>query len=393
MFWSIFRAMASLVRKFRRKSDKQLTKKERSGKKSRFSLLCLASPETEDRDSSKQPLENVKSGDKLRDSENMGKVESKQLGKGSVDFVEFGKEPLSENIQGKGTLDESKNDVKAKPDTASHDVTDSKNVDGNTIDMHDISAEVHGENAVKVTENDDEKTTEPEELNKHKESTSTESSSSYDSCSEEENRENGEKKGKHKKRKESKTEHKGPGDTQEVDNDFSKTDHSRNGDLDSNSSSEEDSVDETEKKDLDTEKEPEKRMKTKESNKKRSSGRMQSKILDVLSYQNFDSFAPEVCIDFMKSKPSLQFLSALNRKLNHKNKEWNNEFLDLNGFESLLDLVDVLGIRRVTQLSDAMLLLECIGCVKTLMNSKVGLAYLVEHGDSLKRLVTGKTFL
>ena len=119
--------------------------------------------------------------------------------------------------------------------------------------------------------------------------------------------------------------------------------------------------------------------------------RMQSKILDALSHQNFDSYTPAICIDFLKS-PNLKLLSSLNKKLKQNNTDWNEEFLELHGSDVLLDIVDTLGYKRVTQLSDALLLLESVECVKTLMNSKMGLDYLVQHGDYLKKLVKGECF-
>ena len=117
--------------------------------------------------------------------------------------------------------------------------------------------------------------------------------------------------------------------------------------------------------------------------------RIQSKILDALSHSNFDSYTPEICIDFLKS-PNLKLLSSLNKKLKQNKADWNEEFLELNGSGVLLDIVDTLGQKRVTQLSDALLLLECVECIKTLMNSKMGLEYLVDHGEYLKKLVKGK---
>ena len=120
--------------------------------------------------------------------------------------------------------------------------------------------------------------------------------------------------------------------------------------------------------------------------------RIQSKILDALSHSNFDSYTPEICIDFLKS-PNLKLLSSLNKKLKQNKADWNEEFLELNGSGVLLDIVDTLGQKRVTQLSDALLLLECVECIKTLMNSKMGLEYLVDHGEYLKKLVKGKQLL
>ena len=54
-----------------------------------------------------------------------------------------------------------------------------------------------------------------------------------------------------------------------------------------------------------------------------------------------------------------------------------------------MDSVDTLSARRVTNLSDAMLLLECVSCVKHVLNSKQGLEYLVEHKDYTRKLARG----
>ncbi|XP_053399778.1 inverted formin-2-like isoform X2 [Mercenaria mercenaria] len=372
--------MASFIRKLRRKSDKQTPEKKKRGKSSAFNCFCLGFPELEDRDLSKQPFEKETSELDKEKSENMGKVESKQFKEGSVDFIEFGKEPLPDKMKKKKSVKSKEIEDKEK---ATNGIGDATNVDSksSSVDLQDVAVDIHEQNGINEKENIDEENVKEKSLERQRRISSSESSSSYESCSGEE----GEKE-KKKKRKER-------GNSQDearVDQVDAKQEQIENGSLGSDSSdSEEEVIDDSEKKDLDTEKKSKTEMQQKgKSKKKNPFGRMQSKLLDAISYQNFDSFSPEVCIDFMKSKPSLKFLSALNRKLSQKNKEWNGEFLDLNGGETLLDLVDTLGIRRVTQLSDALLLLECIGCIKTLMNSKMGLAYLVEHGGSLKRLVT-----
>ncbi|KAH3836366.1 hypothetical protein DPMN_109736 [Dreissena polymorpha] len=91
----------------------------------------------------------------------------------------------------------------------------------------------------------------------------------------------------------------------------------------------------------------------------------------------------------MLKNASLKLLAALNKKLKQNDGSWNKEFLEQGGWAALMSLVDALGVRRVIQLSDAMLLLECVQCVKSLMNSKMGLGYLVEHGGTLNHLVRG----
>ena len=54
-----------------------------------------------------------------------------------------------------------------------------------------------------------------------------------------------------------------------------------------------------------------------------------------------------------------------------------------------MDSVDTLSAKRVTNLSDAMLLLECVSCVKNVLNSKQGLEYLVEQKDYTRKLARG----
>lgn len=117
---------------------------------------------------------------------------------------------------------------------------------------------------------------------------------------------------------------------------------------------------------------------------------LQGKVLALVSHQNFDSYSPAICVDFLKS-PSLKFLSSLNKKLRQNKKDWNNEFLELQGFDILLDLVDSLESKRVSKLTDVQLLLECVGCIKSLLNSKLGVQYFVQHSHCLKKLVKGKS--
>ena len=56
----------------------------------------------------------------------------------------------------------------------------------------------------------------------------------------------------------------------------------------------------------------------------------------------------------------------------------------------LMDAVDTMSQRRVTALSDAMLLLECVSCVKHVLNSKIGLEYLIEQQEYTRKLARGE---
>ncbi len=56
-----------------------------------------------------------------------------------------------------------------------------------------------------------------------------------------------------------------------------------------------------------------------------------------------------------------------------------------------MDAVDSMSQRRVTALSDAMLLLECVSCVKHVLNSKIGLEYLIEQKEYTRKLARGES--
>lgn len=118
------------------------------------------------------------------------------------------------------------------------------------------------------------------------------------------------------------------------------------------------------------------------------SSAFKSKLVYLLSHPNFEAYTPENCIDFLKM-PSLNLLLLLSKRLKQNVEEWNEEFMELGGIDALLDLVDTLGSKRVTRLTDVQLLIECVGCIKSLLNSKMGVKYFVGHGDCLRRLAKG----
>lgn len=361
--------MASLVRKFRRKAGKSTSETKENKESTGFNCLCFTT--SDNIDESKRPVERERVELDRDTQENMGKVESKEYKKGSAELIEVGKQVPDKlkktKVKPKDTCNDSKPERKESVNV--NTVTNEhKSETINGADERDIVVDIHEQNGMQSNVEPTNADKVVNEYENSRYSSSSDSDNSYKSCSE----------------KKSNIKHK----SESIENeetlskdDATKTEHIENKSPDAGASNN------SEKNDVDTGKNAQ-RMKE-NSKKKHPFGRMQSKLMDILSYQNVDSFSPEVCIDIMKS-PSLKFLSALNRKLKQNNKEWNGEFLDLHGSEALLDLVDTLGIKRVTQLSDAMLLLECIVCIKTLMNSKMGLRYLVEHIGSLNRIVIGK---
>ncbi|KAL8599746.1 hypothetical protein ACOMHN_042511 [Nucella lapillus] len=113
---------------------------------------------------------------------------------------------------------------------------------------------------------------------------------------------------------------------------------------------------------------------------------LRRKISETLFHVDLEQCDPDVAVTLL-NMPTVQTLAALKKKLKNSGKEWMQGFLDHEGLETLLDCVDTVGSRRVTQLSDAMTLLECVSCVKCVMNSKMGLELLVQRPDFVCRLV------
>ena len=108
----------------------------------------------------------------------------------------------------------------------------------------------------------------------------------------------------------------------------------------------------------------------------------------AMSHINFDHCTPAQIIHCLKD-PSLRLISWLKRKLNHNMKAWKESFLLLDGVDALLDLMGTLGNRRITQLGDVQMVLESVGCIKTLLNSKMGVTYFVKNSQCLKKLIKG----
>ena len=64
------------------------------------------------------------------------------------------------------------------------------------------------------------------------------------------------------------------------------------------------------------------------------------------------------------------------------------EFLENNGMEILLDALEKLASLKLF-FDAAIMLLECASCIKTVMNSKTGLDFMVGNRDFTRRLGRG----
>ena len=401
--------MASPFRKYFRKSNKE-GKKKKHHRRSFYNFLCGGGVNEEDRDADEEPIE--KPGKEKTDK--MGQVESKGLlGDYKAEVIAADKDTHAK-ASSREVNDKKKKEKKVtEPDFGESKGIAKSSIEGTDVDIKADESKTEKEDKkdvsetgkIEVSEGEHEATVK-EKLQQEKkvkdsgagidtvdatdniqqngisDSSSDSESSNYTSCEEGKSDHSDDKKSKKTKKTKSK-----------------KTD-SKNKEVSPSDLETSPKKDKKEPSPSDSETSPKKegaKEETAESSlKRKKSGknpfvRIQSKIMDVLSHQNFDAYSPAICIDFLKC-PNLKLLSSLNKKLKQNKKDWIEEFLELQGSDALLDLVDMLGFKRVTHLDDALLLLESVSCIKTLMNSKIGLPYLVQHGDYLKKLVKGEIY-
>jgi hypothetical protein len=95
----------------------------------------------------------------------------------------------------------------------------------------------------------------------------------------------------------------------------------------------------------------------------------------------------ELCVRLL-STSSVQNFSGLKTKLKSSSREWIEEFLIFGGMEVLFE-----GLRRLSgrklAFVDAFLQLECVNCIKEVMNSEAGLNYIVNDTQFSRNLVKG----
>ncbi|KAM3918521.1 inverted formin-2 isoform 2-T3 [Leptodactylus fuscus] len=103
------------------------------------------------------------------------------------------------------------------------------------------------------------------------------------------------------------------------------------------------------------------------------------------SEANLENADPELCIRLLQI-PSVVNYSGLKKRLESSDDSWMVQFLELSGLDLLLEALDRLSGRGVSRISDALLQLTCINCVRTLMNSHKGIEYIVNNEGYVRKL-------
>lgn len=62
------------------------------------------------------------------------------------------------------------------------------------------------------------------------------------------------------------------------------------------------------------------------------------------------------------------------------------EFLERDGLGVLLESLERLGARGLSSVADTFSQLQCVSCLRAVMNSQVGLEYIVQHQEYTRQL-------
>ncbi len=97
---------------------------------------------------------------------------------------------------------------------------------------------------------------------------------------------------------------------------------------------------------------------------------------------------PELCITLMDR--GLNFRGFMNR-LKTADQHWMEQFLSLGGLSAIFDALEALGKLGFSSIADALKQLECVACVKAVMNNKFGLEFIIaQPGEGfVKKLAEG----
>ncbi len=97
----------------------------------------------------------------------------------------------------------------------------------------------------------------------------------------------------------------------------------------------------------------------------------------------------ELVIKFL-TLPSSKNYAALRRQLEKCRPEWMTEFLSHDGLNLIFIALRQMAERSYIRFADAVLQLELVRCIKAVMNSKVGMEFVVENGVLVHNLILGE---
>ncbi|XP_063596837.1 inverted formin-2-like [Penaeus indicus] len=110
-----------------------------------------------------------------------------------------------------------------------------------------------------------------------------------------------------------------------------------------------------------------------------------SAILEDIAQGNLASWDAETCVALLRM-PTVSNYSGLKKLMEVAGEDWLEDFLNLDGLGVLFESLERLSDRGFSSIADAILQLECVLCVKTVMNSTSGLEYIINNDDYTRKL-------
>uniref|UniRef100_A0A8D0D531 Formin GTPase-binding domain-containing protein n=1 Tax=Sander lucioperca TaxID=283035 RepID=A0A8D0D531_SANLU len=106
---------------------------------------------------------------------------------------------------------------------------------------------------------------------------------------------------------------------------------------------------------------------------------------DATLEANLENADPELCIRLLQV-PTVVNYSGLRRRLERSDQAWMVQFLELRGLDLLMEALERLSGRGCVRISDALLQLTCVACVRAVMNSFEGLHFILDNQGYVRTL-------
>lgn len=104
--------------------------------------------------------------------------------------------------------------------------------------------------------------------------------------------------------------------------------------------------------------------------------RLVKKDSTITEGASLEGAEPELCITLLHK--GLNF-SGLKNRLRSADQQWIESFLEHGGLSAIFDALEVLDKRGFSSMSDALRQLDCVACVKAVMNSTFGLDFIIYY--------------
>ncbi|XP_070843079.1 inverted formin-2-like isoform X3 [Chaetodon trifascialis] len=107
---------------------------------------------------------------------------------------------------------------------------------------------------------------------------------------------------------------------------------------------------------------------------------------DATLEANLENADPELCIRLLQV-PTVVNYSGLRRRLEASDPAWMVQFLELRGLDLLMEALERLSGRGCARISEALLQLTCVTCVRAVMNSSEGLHFILDNQGYIRTLI------